>query len=460
MRIVDLFCGCGGLSLGFQKAGFEIVAAFDNWDDAIAVYRQNFKHQVFKQDLSDVEDSIQKIRPFTPDMIIGGPPCQDFSSAGKRDENHGRGDLTIDFAEIVAAIKPKWFVMENVDRIIKTQKLIDAREIFKSCGYGLTQAILNASRCGVPQRRKRFILIGHLGDTDDFLSSVIEKRLSEKEMTVADYFGEQIDIKYYYRHPRSYVRRGIFSIDEPSPTIRGVNRPVPSGYQIHSNDPVSSLEGIRPLTTLERSMIQTFPKSFKFLGTKTGMEQMIGNAVPVNLGKFVGDAIMGYLGVNNPIDFQELQKEFPKSIVNHSNDNQNCDINTIESKHVLISLVTNNNIDMFLDGSARLYYTGKKFPSTVALNKLYYFMPYVKKKGIRDIYIITIARVGSKHELHPQADENDLRLVFEIKRLGELFSDFQPIHLKIWNTFTDMTLGELMEQIHVTALTDCLMHKK
>ena len=61
---------------------------------------------------------------------------------------------------------------------------------------------------------------------------------------------------------------------------------------------------------------------------------------------------------------------------------------------------------MFLDGSARIYYTGKKFPSTVALNKLYYFMPYVKQKGIRDIYLITIARIGSKHEVHPDADEN------------------------------------------------------
>lgn len=457
MRIVDLFCGCGGLSLGFQKAGFEIVAAFDNWDDAIAVYHQNFKHQVVKQDLSEVEDSIQKIRQFTPDMIIGGPPCQDFSSAGKRDENHGRGDLTIDFARIVAAIRPQWFVMENVDRIIKTQKLIEARTIFKSCGYGLTQTILNASRCGVPQRRKRFILIGHLGDTDDFMSAILDNRQSEKEMTVADYFGEQIDIKFYYRHPRSYVRRGIFSIDEPSPTIRGVNRPVPSGYQIHSNDPVSSLDGIRPLTTLERSMIQTFPKSFKFLGSKTDMEQMIGNAVPVNLGKYVGDAIMSYLGIDNPIDFGELQEEYPISIVNHSKDFQDCDLNSIEKKHVLISLVTNENIDLFLDGSARLYYTGKKFPSTVALNKLYYFMPYVKKKGIRDIYIINIARVGSKHELHPQADENDLRLVFEITRLGELFTDYQPIRLKIWDTFSDTTIGELINKIQASANTDCLI---
>lgn len=107
--------------------------------------------------------------------------------------------------------------------------------------------------------------------------------------------GDEIDFKYYYRHPRSYVRRGIFSIGEPSPTIRGVNRPMPKGYKLHPNDPCPSLEGIRPLTTRERSRIQTFPADFLFTGSKTGQEQMIGNAVPVNLALFAGSAIQEYL---------------------------------------------------------------------------------------------------------------------------------------------------------------------
>lgn len=89
-------------------------------------------------------------------------------------------------------------------------------------------------------------------------------------------------------------------------------------------------------------------------------------------------------------------------------------------KNVLISLVKKENVDLFLDGTARIYYTGKKFPSTVALNKLYYFVPYIKQKGIRDLYLIKLARVGSKHEVHPDADENDLRLVFEIEKKGQL----------------------------------------
>lgn len=296
MRVVDLFCGCGGLSLGFAKAGMEVVAAFDNWTDALAVYRNNFRHPAIRADLMDVDASVELIRPYAPDMIIGGPPCQDFSSAGKRDENNGRGDLTVAYAEIISRIRPQWFVMENVERILKTQKLQDAMRIFRDSGYGLTYTVLNAALCGVPQRRKRFVMIGKLGEQDDFIKDTILENLSDKELSVAEYFGDKLPIKYYYRHPRSYVRRGIFSTDEPSATIRGVNRPMPKGYKLHPGDPVDSLEGIRPLTSRERSMIQTFPEDFSFEGTKTNIEQMIGNAVPVNLGTFVADAIFRYSG--------------------------------------------------------------------------------------------------------------------------------------------------------------------
>ena len=447
MRVVDLFCGCGGLSLGFIEAGFNLVAAFDNWDDAITVYHNNFKHPVFKQDLSDVEDSAQKVSKYHPDMIIGGPPCQDFSSAGKRDENNGRGDLTVDYAHIIEKVRPEWFVMENVDRILKTTKLKEAISIYKSCGYGLTKIVLNASRCGVPQRRKRFIMIGHLGDQNDFMLNLLQKRQADKEMTIRDYMGNELDIDYYYRHPRSYARRGIFSVDEPSPTIRGVNRPMPAGYTLHHNDPVNSLEGIRPLTSLERSMIQTFPKNFKFLGTKTNLEQMIGNAVPVNLGKFVADSINAYLGVVKTVDYTEVKQEFPNYIVNNPPIESKSLDNLDTDRNVLVSLVKNDNIDRFLDGSANIYYTGKKFPSTVALNKLFYFMPYMKHKGIKDLYFIRMARVGTKKEVHPECDDNDFRLVFEIEYVGQLFDDYKPIHLDIWQSFTDTTIKDLTNKL-------------
>lgn len=295
MRIVDLFCGCGGLSLGFERAGYEVVAGYDNWAAAINVYRQNFNHPINQINLLNVEEASEHIRAYNPQMIIGGPPCQDFSSAGKREEDNGRGDLTPAYANIVATIRPEWFLMENVSTITKTNKLVEAKSIFKNAGYGLTQVVLDASLCGVPQKRKRFFLIGRLGENDDFMYNYIQSKLAKKPMTIRDYLGDKLGVDYYYRHPRSYARRGVFSIDEPSPTIRGVNRPLPSGYKIHHNDPVQTTEGIRPLTTKERSLIQTFPGTFTFLGTKSEIEQMVGNAVPVNLGTFVGRAILDYI---------------------------------------------------------------------------------------------------------------------------------------------------------------------
>ncbi|BAU41522.1 Modification methylase HaeIII [Leptolyngbya sp. O-77] len=294
MRTVDLFCGCGGLSLGFQNAGFDIVAAFDSWLPAIEVYKDNFQHPVFKKDLAETEAHLD-IAKLNPDVIIGGPPCQDFSSAGKRDESLGRADLTLSFANIVSQVKPRWFVMENVERIAKSHVLKTALEIFRAEGYGLTCSILNASYCGVPQVRKRYFLIGQLGSEDSFLDSYLTKNQSKKPMTVFEYLGHSLGIEHFYRHPRSYKRRAVFSIYEPSPTIRGVNRPIPKTYKKHQGDVCEINENLRPLTTIERSYIQTFPNNFKFRGSKSDLEQMIGNAVPVKLSEYVARCILEYI---------------------------------------------------------------------------------------------------------------------------------------------------------------------
>lgn len=293
IKVIDIFCGCGGLSLGFQNAGFHIVSAFDSWNIAIETYNRNFTHKAELKDAYDLTP--EYLKNFSPDVIIGGPPCQDYSSAGKQDETQGRASLTLRYAELVCEVNPEWFVMENVDRIMKSRTLPKAISLFKAAGYGLSQVVLDASLCGVPQKRKRFFLIGHKNDIDDFITSSLYADLSSKSTTVRDYLGDEFHTEFYYRHPRSYARRGIFSIDEPSPTIRGVNRPIPPGYSIHPGDATNDLSKVRPLTTLERARIQTFPKSFHFSGSKTDTEQMIGNAVPVNLAKYVAEHLMKYI---------------------------------------------------------------------------------------------------------------------------------------------------------------------
>ena len=141
-------------------------------------------------------------------------------------------------------------------------------------------------------------------------------------MTLREFFGDELGIEFYYRHPRSYARRGIFSIDEPSPTVRGVNRPIPNGYPGHDGDaaPVNT-PGLRPLTTKERSRIQTFPARWDLVGAKSDLEQIIGNAVPVNLGAFIGNALTEFDGMRHHRARQEdldvvdifLQYEEPKA---------------------------------------------------------------------------------------------------------------------------------------------------
>lgn len=296
MKTVDLFCGCGGLTLGFQNAGFDIVAAYDNWKPTVDVYRMNFEHPIYEKDLTDKQTHMD-IKKLSPDIIIGGPPCQDFSSAGHRNVNLGRAVLTTTYCDIITTVLPRYFLMENVPEITKKDILTEILARFKDAGYGLTSTVLDASLCGVPQSRKRYVLVGCLGAEDGFLQKCLDTHLSDKPITMRQYFNDinyDFGVDYYFRVPRSYHRRGVFSIDEPCQTIRGVDRPIPSGYTGHPSDPVEIGPKVRALTVLERAYIQTFPTTFKFEGTKTNLNQMIGNAVPVKLAEYIARAIMEY----------------------------------------------------------------------------------------------------------------------------------------------------------------------
>lgn len=291
---VDLFCGCGGMSLGFQMAGFDVAVGFEKWKAAIRVYEENFNHPVIEQDISAVDETISLIKPYSPELIIGGPPCQDFSTAGYQDETRGRAILSVCYSRIVCGVKPKYFVMENVATVRNSNAFRDALSNFKTSGYGMTKMVLDAAYCGVPQTRKRMFVIGALGEKDDFLTDRLMSNLAKKPMSIHDYLGDSLGIDYYFRVPTNYNRRGVFSVYEPSMTIRAVDRPIPKGYKGHPNDSVPVSE-VRCLTPKERSYIQTFPDSFVFSGGKSDTNSMIGNAVPVNLAKYVAAALMDYI---------------------------------------------------------------------------------------------------------------------------------------------------------------------
>lgn len=293
---VDVFSGCGGLSLGFEKAGFDVLCGVDSWGCAVETYNANFDHPCVNVDAGDVDAVVGVLSPFFEGVggarsgLVGGPPCQDFSSAGKRVEGK-RAGLTEKFAEVAGVLRPGFVVMENVPQAVKAGSYQRALGMLQEFGYSVGTVVLDASKCGVPQRRKRLFALGFEdADVVEYVLGLLESEQDEVSLTVREYFGEGLEFDHYYNPPRSYARRGVFSVDEPAPTLRGVNRPVPPGYVSHRGD-TAPIEGVRALTYRERASIQTFPESFEFLGSKTNVEQMIGNAVPVNLGLFVAERV-------------------------------------------------------------------------------------------------------------------------------------------------------------------------
>lgn len=302
MKTVDLFSGCGGLSLGLKNEGYNVVLALDNWQKAIESYKANFNSEARVFELSDIENTVDLLKKYEIDVIAGGPPCQDFSSAGKRIEAE-RASMTVVFAEIVARIKPRYFIMENVKNITNSNSYAEARKVYKTAGYGLTEVKIKASHCNVPQRRTRFFCIGGLEEQDHFLEEHIESCQSKEETTVKSYFGEEIDYEYFYQHPRNYERRSIFSVNEQANTIRGVVRNRPPGWRAHKGDAAHPDEVfVKNLTVDDFKRYQTFPSTFQILGNKRDKERQIGNAVPVNLAAVVGKALKKYINEKNEMD--------------------------------------------------------------------------------------------------------------------------------------------------------------
>lgn len=225
----------------------------------------------------------------------------------------------------------------------------------------------------------------------------------------------------------------------------------------------------RQISKQEACRIQGFPANFLLPPTRARWMKLIGNSVAVPVIKMLANAIVNtgvFEGQENitvkrkhkaiQLDLLSLFEEYgehpiTENFIVHDNNDTSYDKmmskrNIIkEDKNVLISLVKKDNEKAFLDKSAKVYYTGKKFPTTVALNKLFYFMPYIKGKGVKDLWLIKVARLGFRKEGTPLEDKNDLRLVFEIEYVSPIFDDYQSVELKIWRTFTDSTIYKLLK---------------
>ncbi|SNT21640.1 DNA (cytosine-5)-methyltransferase 1 [Granulicella rosea] len=332
LKVVDLFCGAGGMSQGFSKAGFDVILAVDKNKAAVRTYSKNFGHPALELDLANTAD----IPSAT--VIVGGPPCQGFSSAGSRRSDDSRNTLVGVFARIVAQQLPSAFVFENVEGFLTGNggaHVLELIEPLVSAGYRIHLKKINAANYGVPQNRKRVVAIGGLGWDPTFTEAThaafgtpganLHSRHLPLAPTVAEalaglprptsspqghpqghFFNELTgsalsraehllagmtmrDLPVELQH-ESYRRRADRRVSDGTPTERRGG--APAGIRrLSADEPSKAItsgartEFLHPsehrnLTLRECARLQTFDDDFQFAGNASEQALLIGNAVP------------------------------------------------------------------------------------------------------------------------------------------------------------------------------------
>lgn len=319
---VDLFCGCGGLALGFEQAGFRSIYAADNNKTACKTYEANFHHPVFCGDIANLKHLSQR-----PEIIVGGPPCQGFSPLGKmtpsevvRNNHVCMNQLWQHYFRLVENAEPRAFVVENVPQLLTSKEFPLIVKKAEELGYHIVSGVLKAEKYGVPQKRTRGFIIGGL-DFFPGLPSTIKERKTVRD-AIGDLppkpTGENLHIGRNpteqslerYRCipeggnrfdlmkkrpdicPECWLRKktgstdvfGRLKWDEPALTIRTEFYKPEKGRYLHPSED-------RPITYREAARLQTFPDDFLFEGSKIEIARMIGNSVPPKLAYYVAMAV-------------------------------------------------------------------------------------------------------------------------------------------------------------------------
>lgn len=321
-KTIDLFCGAGGLTKGFEMAGFDVLMGVDVNESFLKTFEHNFPGaKAIETDIRDLKGKniLEKLEVSKGeiDVVVGGPPCKGFSFAGERDPEDERNNLVWHFIRLVDELRPKWFLMENVKGLLsmETPQGVEVPEKimrrFADIGYKRKYRVLNSAKYGVPQKRRRVIFLGNqvgnpinypepthrapdqetlkeldpyktvreaLKDVEDVPNHVIADHSEKivKRMDELDY-GESV----YDNWSDSWVR---FHPDKPSPTIKE-NHAAPG---VHPFEP-------RVLSPRECARLQSFPDDFVFKGSKSSQFKQIGNAVPPLLAKALALEIKKHL---------------------------------------------------------------------------------------------------------------------------------------------------------------------
>lgn len=328
-NVIDLFCGAGGMSLGFKDAGFSNVFSIDIEPSFCETYKHNFpKHKLIIKDIINLSDKeiISLTEGKTIDVIIGGPPCQGFSIAGnigRKFIDDSRNMLFQQFARVVKIVKPKMFVMENVARLYthnKGQTKLDIINLFKSIGYHVECKVLNTAEYDVPQNRNRVIFIGsRLNNTIIFPQKSNKTAPTIKDTisyfppltpgSICKEYPNHIAMKHTSQmlHKMSYIRDGGNRYDIPE-DLRPKSGDIRKYIRYNSSKPSICITGDmrkvfhynqnRALTVRELAAIQTFPNNFTFKGTAQQQQQQVGNSVPPIFAKHIGMSILKMLDKN------------------------------------------------------------------------------------------------------------------------------------------------------------------
>lgn len=338
---IDLFCGAGGLSLGLSQAGWVPLLAVDSWHDAIETYQSNFNgHAVLREEVQSLTARrLRKLLPERPDWVVGGPPCQGFSTIGKRLRDDPRNELVREFARIVRDLAPAGFLVENVVGLRDMNFVDDVRALFEALGYAVTPMILRAADYEVPQLRHRIFFVG--SRSAQFFKRPPSRRGPSNYVTVWDAIGDlppllpgsmathyvsnaQTDYQAVMRkgstglqgheassHPEALVRAISFIPDGGNRTYIPPEYQPKSGYhnsysRLFSRAPAvavtqnmgkpSATRCIHPfqdrgLTTREGARLQGFPDRFHFRSGTTSQRLQVANAVSPILARVLGEAL-------------------------------------------------------------------------------------------------------------------------------------------------------------------------
>ncbi len=334
--VMDLFSGAGGLTWGFRRAGFESVLAVDFDRASCETYRANFCAGGTDHVICGPIENVARF--VAADVIVGGPPCQGFSALGKRDPNDPRNSLWRHYFRAVDQVLPKVLVMENVPELLRSDEFGAFQQHVEGLGYSVTAQVLNAADYGVPQRRKRAIVVAsRVGEPrlppmthSDPSSPEVRAGSLKPWVTVRDVIGDlpaqptdldwhigrnpsEVSIERYRAvpaggnrfdlqrnrpdiTPRCWLEKpsgstdlfGRLWWDRPAVTIRTEFYKPEKGRYLHP-------EADRPITHREAARLQSFPDDFTWMGSKIEVARQIGNAVPPLLGYAIARVIRSSL---------------------------------------------------------------------------------------------------------------------------------------------------------------------